>query len=171
MEKRFIRQNLVMKKGIDYVYVAPKQSVKRKSEPVTDRKVILKKDEIPKFTISYEKFHSPLILHSSQISVGSFLIQEDNEEYSLELRPYRKTLTLKTFSYIEAINEVENLLKSYETQHKALKPTKSCRKRQPNNSNMNKLQQTNVKISLAQPFLNSNFKMLANFLLELNESF
>jgi len=159
MENRFIRQNLIIKKAIDYVDVAPRHSRKRPGEPITQQTKKVKTNELPKFNISYEKPHSPLILHNSRISNRSFIIQEDIEEYSIDLARYRKTVTFKQFSYIEATNEVESLLKYYEATHKALKPTKKSRQLQPNGSNMSKLQQTNTLISLAKPFLNSNFKL------------
>ena len=109
-----------------------------------------KKDKYPWFRINYKRPHTPLRSANTSLDEECYLSKGLEEEQSIQLIPYKKYLTFKSYSFLELWRSTENLLNHYDSQHRTLKP-KNVTKTTENNKlgSLNSLDIENEKIKLA----------------------
>lgn len=103
------------------------------------------------FKISYFTKHFPIVIDYQHPPQNMVLITNNIEENLLEKFPF-ETWSFKTFSYLEAVIAVENLIRSFENKHRALMPFQKSKKLDNKTNTLNSLEDTNMRLSEALKF-------------------
>jgi len=80
-----------------------------------------KKDKYPWFRINYKRSHTPLRLSNTSLNEACCLSGDLEEEQSIQLIPYKKYFSFKSYSFLELWKLTEDLFEHYEEQHKMFK--------------------------------------------------